>query len=85
MSISGHGGNWFNLDFTARSLRVLQFPGNVVKSALASYFEIWERIERGAWEPQTFKVFDYYIDSETTFVDFGTWIGCATASIRYQS
>lgn len=35
----------------------------------------WERVNRGAWEPQTFELFDRHISPETTVLDIGGWIG----------
>jgi FkbM family methyltransferase len=35
----------------------------------------WKRVNRGAWEPETFAIFDRHIGDETLFLDVGAWIG----------
>lgn len=38
----------------------------------------WDRVEAGQWEPGTLAVIDALVDSRTTFLDLGAWVG-ATA------
>lgn len=52
------------------SIRDLQF--NVIAGFNADY---WSLVNSGKWEPETFDVFDRFIDSKTTFLDIGAWIG----------
>lgn len=35
----------------------------------------WKDIESGAYEPETFEMFNRHIDSKTTFIDLGAYIG----------
>ncbi len=35
----------------------------------------WKVFANKTWEPNTFKVFDRFLDKEKTFVDIGAWIG----------
>lgn len=35
----------------------------------------WKRVNRGGWEPETFRIFDRHITPETLFLDIGAWIG----------
>jgi FkbM family methyltransferase len=35
----------------------------------------WERVNSGAWEPETFELFDRHLSPETTMLDIGGWIG----------
>lgn len=37
--------------------------------------DFWHRVESGAWEPGTFKVFDHFLDQDTVYVDIGAWVG----------
>lgn len=35
----------------------------------------WPTFADGTWEPNTFKIFDRFLDKDKTFVDIGAWIG----------
>jgi len=35
----------------------------------------WTKVEDGSWEPETFGVFDCFVNSETTYLDVGSWEG----------
>lgn len=39
------------------------------------YEWFWVIFEDGTWEPNTFKIFDKFIDENTTVLDIGAWIG----------
>lgn len=39
------------------------------------HHRFWKRVNRGGWEPETFAIFDRYIDERTLFLDVGAWIG----------
>lgn len=38
----------------------------------------WDLASSGAWEPNTFKTFDQYLDKNHSFIDIGAWIGPTT-------
>ncbi|MCA0401102.1 MAG: FkbM family methyltransferase [Proteobacteria bacterium] len=38
----------------------------------------WHRVNSGHWEPATFRAIARHLSPETTFLDFGTWIGPIT-------
>jgi FkbM family methyltransferase len=38
----------------------------------------WSSVSNGVWEPQTFNVFDKFIDSTHSIIDIGAWIGPTT-------
>lgn len=40
-----------------------------------AHLRFWRHVSRGAWEPETFAIFDRYIGDDTLFVDIGAWIG----------
>lgn len=44
----------------------------------AHYRPFWELVNRGEWEPETFKVFDRFLDGDHSFLDIGAWIGPTT-------
>lgn len=35
----------------------------------------WSKVEDGSWEPETFGVFDRFVNRQTTYLDIGTWEG----------
>jgi len=37
--------------------------------------EYWPRLQRGGWEPSTFKVLNRLINNQTTVYDIGAWMG----------
>ena len=37
--------------------------------------QFWRKAAHGGWERRTFEIFKKFITSDTTVVDFGTWIG----------
>lgn len=37
--------------------------------------DFWSKVNRGVWEPETFKVLDQLILPDTTYCDIGAWIG----------
>jgi FkbM family methyltransferase len=37
--------------------------------------EFWDAYASGRWEPETFALFDRYLDKNTVHVDVGAWIG----------
>lgn len=43
--------------------------------AVTDFLPFWESLERNAWEPETFAIFDKFIHSDTVFLDVGGWIG----------
>ena len=39
------------------------------------YERFWELFQSEKWEPETTKIFDVYINTNTTYLDIGAWIG----------
>ncbi len=39
------------------------------------HHKFWRIVNKGKWEPQTFKVLDKYLTPESTYCDIGAWIG----------
>lgn len=35
----------------------------------------WDRLERGEWEPETYRLFDRFIAEDCLYIDAGAWIG----------
>lgn len=46
-----------------------------IDDTYVSWGSWWGEWARGAWEPETFALFDKYITKDTTYVDIGAWIG----------
>ena len=49
----------------------------------------WAQVQTGVWEPNTFKIFDEFLDSQHSYIDIGSWIGstilygCQKAKFSY--
>ena len=43
--------------------------------APGNYADFWDSLEKGEWEPDTFRIFDSFISTDTVFFDIGSWIG----------
>ncbi len=56
------------------SLRRLQRANRIFHVA-DTHPEFWTEFESGRWEPETFAIFDHYLDATTVHVDVGAWIG----------
>jgi FkbM family methyltransferase len=39
------------------------------------YDSFWRRIASGDWKPDTFAIFDRFLDRRHCYIDIGTWIG----------
>ena len=35
----------------------------------------WAQLQVGVWEPETFKIFDIFLDKNHSYIDLGAWIG----------
>jgi FkbM family methyltransferase len=35
----------------------------------------WAQLQVGVWEPETFKIFDTFLDKNHSYIDLGAWIG----------
>ena len=35
----------------------------------------WAQVQTGIWEPNTFRIFDEFLDLEHSYIDIGSWIG----------
>ena len=38
-------------------------------------FPFWEKLNAGEWEPETFEIFNRFLNRDTLFLDVGAWIG----------
>lgn len=57
------------------SIDITYFGRTVSFPDLPRYRKFYDRLKAGAWEPATFEVLKANIDSSTTYVDVGGWIG----------
>lgn len=67
----------FYFDYFLKSLKPYKIEING-KSFFVKYRPFWEDVQKGKWEPYTFKIFDKFLDPDHSFIDIGAWIG-ATA------
>lgn len=59
----------------APPLRTVTVGDTAFKVTAADKPDFWDKVDSGNWEPETFKVFDRFIDRDTVFLDVGAWIG----------
>ncbi len=55
--------------------RVIRFDDLEYRVHVSPYHQFWNSVDEGHWEPETFEVFDRYIDGDTVVLDIGAWIG----------
>lgn len=60
---------------TTRLIRLREVEFAVQAGTTAQHNRFWNRLDRGTWEPDTFRVIDAHTDAETLAVDCGAWIG----------
>lgn len=49
-----------------------QFKNERATQLLNQY---WGDVEAGKWEAQTYKIFDYFLDKNHSYIDMGAWMG----------
>ena len=49
--------------------------GKIFFVSSESYRWFWKQLQTGEWEPNTFKIFDTFLDSNHSYIDIGAWIG----------
>ncbi len=59
----------------APPLRTVTVGDTAFKVTAADKPDFWDKVDSGNWEPETFRVFDRFIDRDTVFLDVGAWIG----------
>jgi FkbM family methyltransferase len=57
--------------------RIIKINGRTVRIA-DDQPAFWDKVERGAWEPETFAFIDRHVDGSTVFLDCGAWIGATS-------
>jgi FkbM family methyltransferase len=67
---AGERYNQFMEDITQITHRGISF---LVRTGRHSSW--WETIAKGTWEPETYKIFDRFIDKEHSYIDIGCWTG----------
>lgn len=48
------------------------------KNFFVKYDPFWDTVANNQWEPNTFQIFDRFIDEDHSFIDIGAWIGPTT-------
>ena len=64
------------------TLRYKQIPKIKIEKNGKTFFvnssnnaSFWASMQVGVWEPETFKIFDIFLDKNHSYVDLGAWIG----------
>ncbi|RIA10263.1 FkbM family methyltransferase [Flavobacteriaceae bacterium MAR_2010_72] len=55
--------------------RSIQKNSKTFNVSITKRISYWEQMENGTWEPNTFKIFDHFINRDTVVLDVGAWIG----------
>jgi len=53
----------------------IECRGRTFQVSIQHHAWYWERVRRGEWEPETFEVFDRFVDHARPYIDIGSWIG----------
>jgi FkbM family methyltransferase len=63
------------LDFLQQSKVQIQIHGKSFFVNTSNNTAFWAQLQLGLWEPNTFKIFDTFLDPEHSYIDIGSWIG----------
>ncbi len=61
--------------FDPALVKVIQKNKKRFSVAITKNIGFWESVENGSWEPDTFKIFDYFLSADCHYLDIGSWIG----------
>jgi FkbM family methyltransferase len=67
----------------------IEINGKVFLVNSSNNTNFWAQLQLGVWEPETFKIFDIFLDKNHSYVDIGAWIGptvlygCQSAKFCY--
>ena len=64
-----------NLPTSSADLTTVVFPYSRASASVLAHGEFWSSVTNGRWEPATYSIYNYYLNSNTYLVDFGVWIG----------
>jgi FkbM family methyltransferase len=56
----------------------IQAGDKTFKVAEGQYDETWKYVNSGKWEPQTFKILEYFLGADNVMLDLGAWIGAVS-------
>ena len=63
------------LPVSAADLATVVFPYSKASANVLAHGQFWSHVTDGLWESNTYRIYNYYLDSNTLLVDFGVWIG----------
>jgi len=53
----------------------IECRGRTFQASIDRHPSFWQRLSRGEWEPETFEIFDRFVDEKRPYIDVGSWIG----------
>ena len=53
----------------------VRLGGRALQVARGRNDAFWQRAQQGDWEPDTFRIFERFLDREHSYLDIGAWIG----------
>jgi FkbM family methyltransferase len=54
---------------------LIQIRNKSFQVSPAKHSQFWHDVAAGVWEPETFAIFDRFLDAQHAFIDIGSWIG----------
>ena len=57
-----------------KELRINKNGQNFIVNSEKNYF-FWNSLRKGKWEPETFAIFDKFLDKQHSYIDLGAWRG----------
>lgn len=61
--------------FSAGAYSDIRVHGRCFKVLPLRHPRFWEMVDAGDWEPETYAVFNRFLNAQTIFLDIGAWIG----------
>lgn len=62
-------------DFSAEALSEIRVNNYSFSVLPLPHPDFWALVHKGKWEPETYAIFDRFLNSESVFLDIGAWIG----------
>lgn len=56
-------------------MRVIEKNNKRFNVAITEHVPFWKKVDKGRWEPHTFKIFDDFLSADRICLDIGGWIG----------
>lgn len=62
-------------DFSAKAHSEIEVNDRSFSVLPLPHHGFWNQVNNGEWEPETYAIFDRFLNSKSVFLDIGAWIG----------